>query len=874
MSLTDRQRQAAGAPGGVAITAGAGTGKTHTLGHRYLEHIRTGTSPLQMVAVTFTERAAQELRARVRAYAREAFDPADERLAELEAAPIATVHGLCLRICRDHPEAAGLPHDVSVLDPLEGGAWSAELLERVLADAPGELFLAMPYERVRDVLAGLLKDPYTAERALSHGPEGWPERIRAAREEARRALLDDPDVRAASAVLARLQGPASDKGEAARRAALASLTAASDADAPAALAWVRSYRTNVGAKGAWGDAQAELRGAITTVKRAVQAWADDPRSSLELGPVDDALASLLPTLREAFRGARAALTAAKRRRRVVDFADLEVHALRALGRPEVRAHYAARWHALLVDEVQDTSPVQEAILGHLSEFCRTTIVGDVKQSIYGFRGADARVFQALATRIEEAGGSRIDLDVSFRTHEGLVRASNEAFSVLLGAAHGPLSAHRSESPAEGPHLRLWLLEGTTGVPAGSLRLAEAHRIAHEIHTLLEDAVPVHDPDAPGGIRPVRASDVAVLARTWAPLDLLAEVLPALGVPVVHTGGGDLLGTREARDGEAALRFLADPHDDVALVALLRGPFFAVSDEVLARFAMAHVWRSGQGAVRPSWWTLLRAERPAELARAADVLDELLLARDADPPSRLLQRLDRATGWSAVVANLPGGPRRSADLEGFSELIRDLERGHGDVFAVARRLRRLRSAGAEAARPTLEGVDAVTLTTIHRSKGAEWPVVVIAALDAGSGGFPPAVRIDPGVGVAVLLDDADERRARPALWTLLETQEKAREEAEDRRILYVALTRARDLAVVSAAREKGPLLDLLWPSLQQARVVARPVRYDPARATWPAPPEPARPDVRESDLWRSRFRPADPGTGVRGPEDWLTSETLD
>jgi ATP-dependent helicase/nuclease subunit A len=838
VSLTDRQRRAVRAAGGVAITAGAGTGKTHTLGHRYLAHLEEGLSPLEVVAVTFTERAAHELRARVRAYARAAFSPDDPRLAELEAAPIGTVHALCLRICRDHPEAAGLPPDVRILDPLEGEVWWAERLEHALGRLPAELFSALPYERVRDALAVLLRDPYRAERALAHGPEHWSVQVEEAREAARRERLETPELRAAEATLAGLAArPDGDAGERARRDVLAALNAARSGDADAAADRIHRRSARVGAKGAWGGDQDALREALAVALEALRAWLDDPRATLALGPADEVLAELLPHLRAGFETAREALAADKRRAGVLDFADVEVAALRALGAERVREHYRARWSALLVDEVQDTSPVQEAILGVLADFCRTTVVGDVKQSIYGFRGADAEVFRRLARRVEEEGGEAVGLDLSFRTHASLVAAANRAFETLLGDDHEPLEAFAADAPSSAPPLRWWTLEAPKGVPSGLRRLAEAHRIADEILARIEEGTPVRDERAPGGTRPIRPGDVAVLARAWAPLDLLAEILPARGVPAVHTGGGDLLGTREAQDGIAALRALADPHDDVALVALLRGPAFAVSDADLERFA-DEALRPGAAHDRPpTWWRALREHRPAWARCALSVLEELVEAALHDTPSRLLQRLDRATGWSAVVANLPGGPRRMADLVGFQDLVRELERGSGDVFGVARRIRRLQRAGATVDRPALEAEDAVTLTTVHRSKGLEWPMVVVAALDAGSrpGGLP--LRMRPELGVAVQVEIEHEARARPVAWTLLELADRAAEEAEDRRLLYVALTRAADLVAVSSAGGTGRYLDLLAPGLEQAGVAPETRSFDPEEARWPEPPIP-------------------------------------
>lgn len=834
-SLTERQRHAAEAVGDVAIVAGAGTGKTHTLGHRYLKHLAEGSSPLALVAVTFTERAAHELRARVRRYAAGAFGAEDPRLAELEAATIGTVHALCLRICRDHPDAAGVPPDVRILDPLEGTIWTEERLEAAMERMPAGLFEALPYERARDALRKLLNDPWKAGRALEQGPERWPELVARARERSYAEHLGTALVVEARTRLKALAGPPADAGEQAREAVLAAFAAAASGEPETVRELLHRRRPNVGTARAWGSEQTQLRASLAVALDALRGWASDPLSTFELGLADDTLAEVQRHLRAGFATARDELAAAKRRAGVVDFADVELAALRALEHDEVRGHYARRWTTLLVDEVQDTSPVQEAILAQLASFCRTTLVGDAKQSIYGFRGADAQVFRRMTERVVQAGGTKVVLDRSFRAHRELVACVNAVFERVLASDHEPLDSD-AEAPGPAPHLLRWSLTAPTGTPAFVARLAEAHRIADEILARLEAGVAVRDAEAVGGTRPMRPSDVAVLARTWAPLDLLAEVLPARGVAAVHTGGGDLMRTREAQDAMAVLRFLVDPHDDVALVALLRGPGFAISDTELERFAVATSDRRDREA-GDSWWRRFAGDPPEWAARPLAILTNLLEDAGRARPSRLLQSFDRETGWSAVVANMPGGPRRSADLQGFLELVRAFERDGGDVFSVTRRLRRIVRAEVEVDRPALDAENAVTLTTVHRAKGLEWPWVILAAIDAGTRKPYLPIRFAADLGVAVRVEAADERNATPALWILLERAQQIAEETELRRLVYVALTRASDLATVSAARSRGPVLALLEDGLEAAGVADEANVVGGDAAKWPEPPLP-------------------------------------
>src|SRR6185503_12454454 len=234
--------------------------------------------------------------------------------------------------------------------------------------------------------------------------------------------------------------------------------------------------------------------------------------------------------------------------RLLDFADLEHYALAALQHVDVREHYAARWKAMLVDEFQDTNPVQEEILNALtSAGVRLTIVGDEKQSIYGFRRADPRVFERFRLSID----NDVVLDKTFRTHGGLVRPLNSIFSNTLGAAHQPLDAHRMKLPHEAPFIEAHSFCDDGGDIMG-LRSLESRFIASEIARILNEGLSVWDKSLEEH-RPVRPADIAILSRARAPLDIYIEDLLKAGVPAVNTGGGNLLETQVAKDVSVLLR---------------------------------------------------------------------------------------------------------------------------------------------------------------------------------------------------------------------------------------------------------------------------------------------------------------------------------
>ena len=837
MGLTTQQERAVHAPGSVAVVAGAGSGKTHMLVSRYLHHLETGLSPLEVVAVTFTEKAAAELRARIR---REValHRPDDfETLAELEAAPINTLHALCARILREHPGPAGVRPDVAVMDAGQAALWQTQHFAAALGTLPADLFGRLPYSRMASALEALVRDPLLAEQALAVGSGQWSGWADAARTRALLDLTGQPAWRAALDLLQATQGPAGDRIEVARLAALTAAGALQEGHAPGpACANLLAVKLVGGSGKAWPPGTfVDVKAAISVLRGLIETELRRGLLTLEPGVADDDLAAALPDLRTAFALLREELARRKSLSGVVDFSDLEVHALRALQDEGVGAHYHARWKAFLIDEAQDTNPVQLELLDRLSSGAARTVVGDEKQSIYRFRRADVTLFRRMRGDILGQGGEEVSLDHSFRSHQGLVARSNAVFGPLLGELHAPLQADRVSTGWDVP-VEAWIIaadeEGIKRSRA-QRQAAEAGSVARRVRALLDEGRPVFDP-ALGAERPLRPGDIAVLTRGWAALPRFGVALAREGVPARDTGSGSLLTTREAQDGLALLSAVA-LQEPVSLVAALRSPFCAVSDPCLLRLARE---RGDQG-----WMAALLASSDPELSAARQLFSELLREARALPPSRLLALADRRTGYTAVLANLWDSERRLADWRGLTELVRESERGDDEVFTVVRRLKELVQEEVLVPRPVLEAGDAVTLTTMHSSKGLEWPLVVVADLNWVPPPGTSSVLVDAEYGVALR---SDEEGGQSLVYTLIADRQAAQDAREARRLLYVAATRARDGLLLSGSgpAAKGSLLELLLPGLQAAGLEVRelaPLERDfelPALPELPLPPEPA------------------------------------
>jgi len=857
MGLTKEQSSAAFAPGSVAVTAGAGTGKTHMLTERYLhflepkgeagDKIKDGSgvaySPLQIVAMTFTDKAATELRSRIRQAVTAQMGDRIDILASLEAAQISTFHALAARICREHPDKANVPPDFGVQDGLESSLWQAEYFTQALAQLPDYLYEQVPFSLMRDVLAALLNDPLTAEEALLRSPSDWQPHLANFRQSLLAAVPNNPDWQSACTALSFYIGPDGDKRELARQQAL-SCTEAFEAEAFEAEAFKgtgdSSYLEEIcgiglrgGSKKKWSDPESfdGVKQAIDTLKGIAKA-VNKALEALVYNRYDDQTELMRPAIKTAFTLVRSFLAERKYQQRILDYTDLEVRALKALKDPEVQQYYAKRWQVFLIDEFQDTNPIQAELLKRLTTRAIVTIVGDRKQSIYGFRRADPTVFERwqadIHTGIHTGKSGLVELSKSFRTHPALMQQLNQVFEPVLGALHQPLSAARTEALAPVPEIQLYTVEvskeqkedESIDTNINACRLVEAQKIADLVADLLAEPIQVHDKKG-NRLRPIEPKDIAILARTWGPLELYGDAIASRDIPILQAGGGSLLDTREAKDALALLRFLADSSDSLALLAVLRSPFFAVSDRTL--YALAQTLPE-----KTSWWQHIQSAAATELAREIKVLKQLIEERRVDAPTRLLQRCDRLTGYTAVIANLPGGRRRMADWNGFVEQVRSLEHGSFDTLSVVRQLKQIANAEVTIPRPAIEGGNAVSLMTIHASKGLEWPVVFVPDLSHKNVVDSSAIRFEANLGLGLKLTDDEGDYQKSALYSLLEQQAKIKDEAERKRIFYVAFTRARDRLILTSAEPSGGGLDLLAPGLTEI-VTPRSVLFDPALA---------------------------------------------
>jgi ATP-dependent helicase/nuclease subunit A len=959
----------------VVVEACAGAGKTWMLVSRILRALLDGAEPSQIVAITFTRKAAGEMRQRLdewlAEHALEADAPdaavgadAADAAASADAAATAAERRIAALRERglDAAAAAALAPALGALHRrvLEAGqgvqvltfhAWFAQLLMHSPLALRARLGLPARYELIEDTsplrpaLLRRFHDRVRRDEALRlvymdlvarHGRHGvleWLGEAWAAAGDLLRAdaagVLDDavppaaalwPECAAFDSPLALLATPAlrRELAELARELGRSKNSKPQDA--------ARGLQAALHALDA-GD----FEGAFELAFGALFTEKGQPRKQLGNPPGLGALSDRLQALRSMqaqqlahldhralvalSRLLLAEYAALKRERGLVDMDDLDRVALHLLGEGEhaawLQERLDLRLRHLLIDEFQDTSPAQWQVLrGWLEAYAGAGggasgqrplalfVVGDPKQSIYRFRGAEPRVFVAARELVVQAlGGQALSCDHTRRSAPAVVAAVNAVFEPVVAAAatsaatgsgvggtgFGPFRAHTTESEAIGgvwqlprlarPEKPLALerarwrdsLTEPRHEPEHQRRAAEAAQAARAVAAL------VH-PDGPWRLAP---DDVMVLARRRVMLGEMAAALAAAGVPHALAEPLELMAVPEVLDLVAVLDVLASPGHDLALARALKSPLFGADDAAL--LALSAAARSGGAAPRAWFDALLAASWPAHpaLDRARGLLAAWQGAVTQLPPHDLLDRIVHEADAMARFAAAVPAARRVFALQAVEALLAAALEHDGGRFASAYGfVRELRAGRVRADRPTAAG--AVRLLTVHGAKGLEARAVLLLDCDpTPNRSSGPRVLIDWPAEETAPRSAAfvrNERDAAPSLAGIVERRrlEEAREELN---ALYVAMTRAREWLIVSATEphQRGP-----GPSWWERLVPhARPWEEAPGESpraanddkvavaaesevectlpdlpAWPGPPAearvPARPDAGQSD----------------------------
>jgi ATP-dependent helicase/nuclease subunit A len=828
----------------IAVTAGPGSGKTTVLVERYLHILSTQKLSIdQIVAITFTNRAANEMRERLREKLDDILKVTNDEERKhwlnykrtLDGAVITTIHGFCARLLREFPVEARVDPQFVLLDEHR----AAMLLESVVEDVLSE-FISGGHVEVSRLTLGIGRSKLAAALAqLYRDVRGQGLSLDELAATTGRSHITEAEHADALIEL--------DSAMTRFRDERITTPGARNSQATVLSNWpdIRSFLANIPEH----DTLADYCNAIEQFReirpRAVGPLTDHIRQLDEL-VWDKELRGRIPQFCFDMFASRYALemislltriherlNEEKQKLSALDFDDLEVRTLALLQLPEVLTRAAERYRFFLVDEFQDTNGLQRQLLEQLAlsnkrRPANLFIVGDRKQSIYGFRGADVDVFREMTDVLVEAGGEAKSLQLNFRSQPPLINFFNHLFARLLqvpedvpadlrervaelGYVEHESSTVKRESKDAPPLVELIIatklvkdnLRGDQ-----ELRILDARQVATKIKSLMQT------------IEGLQYSDIALLFRAMTQVHVYESMFRRENIPYQTILGRGFYEREEITDLIQLLRFLDNKTDELALAAVLRSPLCGISDNALLALRCAPRASETEiqdplralSANRPLFFALqnhrdiafIKDDEHELLDRAADLLKRLITRRHHYSIEDLLRFAVDESEYSAVIAANFDGAQRLANVQRLFTLAARFERsGHHLIRDFVRFVEEFEAIGSRESEGQIdEAANAVRLMTIHQAKGLEFPVVIIPELHRLSRANTDAwVLLDRRCGLTLKVPDGRGRLVAGSTFSKFETRSALREQFESMRLLYVAATRARDRLILSGATDE-------------------------------------------------------------------------
>ncbi|MGZ8716303.1 MAG: UvrD-helicase domain-containing protein [Gaiellaceae bacterium] len=769
--MNDEQLAAVEATGEVFVSAGAGTGKTAVLVERFVRAVcDRGLDVDSILVITYTRRAAGELRTRIRAALAERGR--QDLARELDGAWISTIHGFCLRLLKSYPFAAGLDPRFRELDDAQGAVLRSESFKQALAEfcaenEPDRLRLLATYgaDGLRRMLTGVYETLRSAGRELDLAAEIVPQladRVEELREAAR-CLAED-----------------------------ASATELQRGNATQLLALLeRDSRP---------DRLMELSGFRASGERA--ASYEEARRAVEQAALDEAAIRDRVLLQELLTRFAAAYSEAKARESALDFEDLQLHARNLLRDNEsIREREGLRFRSIMVDEFQDTNALQ----CELVELLRTPeaelfFVGDEFQSIYGFRHADVSVFRERRAQAKQL----LPLTRNYRSRAEVLAAVNELFGAHFGDEFQPLHAGAEfPDPVFGHPVELLVTDKASYKDSGvHWRRGEARSVASRVRELVDSGAAT-----PG--------EIVLLFAAGTDAEWYEDELRKAGLPTYRATGRGYFGQQQVADLLAYLRLLQNRYDDRALLSVLASPFVGLSNDALALLRRA-------ASRRPLFVGLERTVPPGLAQRDERLLlafrqryDRLTAVVPRLSLERLCERIVSEHDYDLAVLAQWDGRRRYANMRKLARLARSYEELRGpDIEGFVRFVAEQEAVGARELEAVAEeeGADVVRLLTIHAAKGLEFKVVIVA--DAGRDKAPPSpdeiLALSDGRFGFRVADPVTTKRRGAFDYDKVREARRIEEQAEKLRLYYVAMTRAKERLIVSGSIDREKAADASTP----------------------------------------------------------------
>ena len=806
----------------VCVSAGAGTGKTRVLVERFIYLIEHSLARCgEILAITFTEKAAQEMKARI---ARElGARGLEEARRELENAYIGTIHSFCARILREHPVEAGVDPDFRVLEEDR-----ANLLQAAVQD---------------DLIESRFQEPAMFDLLRLYSEQTIKKAIQSVTEKVHTFGSSILEIASSSPGLHPRNDGITDV--IARQHAIAAPTCPP-------VVWrkqsqdivLRALEALRHLKGREFDG-AEIEAAIekpvghwdeVEILRQIGKRFRRQKTKPETAAFKDALEEFIADQAESFgRSTREAFldlagdfeTRYRQRKREcssLDFNDLEREAVRLLAGSKPRSAacrnlYHTRFKFVMIDEFQDTSPLQDQLITLVARPDNLFVVGDWKQSIYGFRGAEASLFlEKEKTFLAEGTGERIPLVENFRSRARLLNQLNSFFQHLwasedrtfepLEASHAVIARQHAiaadKSPSPGARacndgcVELLTIEREEDETVEEVRMKEARTLAERIRDLVNSGA-------------YEYGDIAMLFRVATDIYFYEHELKNLGIPFYVVSGRGFYKQPEVRDLIAFLELLENPHLDIPLASVLRSPLVQISDDTLLWLAKA---AKRAAPSMPFYDALLkldeiaeiRGEDRAKLKNFRAFFFELLEQKEKWTVSECLELILERTKYDRYVLGLPQGKRHFANLRKLLEIAREVEGREpihlGDFIRYVKGLELQEVRESEAQVEALEG-NVVKLMTIHKAKGLEFKVVLIPDLNRKGEKRRAPFLLDSEYGLGFKVFNETNRKFEETLAYKKAKEKMVRDALEEsKRLLYVGMTRAKDLLILSGSSEES------------------------------------------------------------------------
>ena len=823
------------------VSAAAGSGKTAVLTERVAKLAAEGTDLSRMLIITFTNAAAAEMKQRI-----------SEKvpLSVLAKYSISTFNKFAIGVYKSYYHVIGLPPGLAVCDEYKQEILRSEAMDELFEDLFEEgdeafkLFLTCYCSpKNNDTARGLISSLYTFTQSMPD-PEGWLKKLAqepfdpedllvfaasCAAEEAEAAagllqeagkLLDSADGKGVPKLSAK---NFIDLSEIQKISALLSSGQTQAAfDAAGSLQFQRMAATK-DEKEAYETVKSEVTGLRDKAKDILKACAARVRG-LSLQSLAEERALMLPQIRQLCRLTEEfsqRYASKKLKAGLMDFSDAEHFALRILKDPQVCAEYREKYEYIFVDEYQDSNYVQEELIRSISRESNVFLVGDVKQSIYKFRLAEPELFlekYKLFRTGKDPLSRVIDLNKNFRSKPLIIDLINKVFRRIMTPATVGLEYDKAAELYEGrPYTgelsyrpQLFLVqsraeegdaadEEIAAMKADELEALNAARLIKEYH-----GKPISAKD---GDRPLKYSDMAVLLRSVKSRgEVYYQALMQQGIPVYLERGEGYFDTPEIQVLLSLIKICENPGQDVPLLTVMHFPSFGFSAAELAEIriggkdagrsyysALKHFAENGSGALKDKAEGFLK-KLEAWRKKAA-----------ALPLADLVWQLMHESGIASFAQALPGGQQRIANLRAMADRAESYEsETAGGIAGFVSYIEQIAGSGTVdtgQVKMLTEADDVVRIMTIHKSKGLEFPFVLLAGMGSRLGGQADRLPIRRHRELGAVLKLADPKRglkAVPSSFKIIDEKLKQEVLAEDIRVLYVAMTRARDILLLSAA----------------------------------------------------------------------------